>query len=132
MRLILTLSLLALAVMPMRGDEEKRHKKEQIIDDVKLERTTPVVFEKELEPILVNKCAFCHSGTIKEGKFDLTSYDTMMRGGKRGPAVVPGKGSESMLVKLSKKLIKPFMPPRSEEPLSPQELALIKLWIDQG
>src|SRR5262249_13851926 len=27
---------------------------------------------------------------------------------------------------------RPFMPPKSEEPLTPQELALIKLWIDQG
>jgi WD40 repeat protein len=111
---------------------KKRGKKEQEIKVVKLERTAPVLFEKDIEPILINKCAFCHSGNIKEGKFDLSSYDTMMRGGKRGPAVVPGKSSESMLVKLSQKLVRPYMPPKSEEPLSPQELALIKLWIDQG
>lgn len=132
MRYLLILPALALAVMPMRGEEEKRHKKEQIIPDVKLDRTAPVVYEKDVEPILVNKCAFCHSGAIKEGKFDLTSYDTMMRGGKRGPAVIPGKGAESSLVKLSKKLIRPYMPPKSEDPLTPQELAMIKLWIDQG
>ncbi|MGL4554438.1 MAG: c-type cytochrome domain-containing protein, partial [Gemmataceae bacterium] len=93
---------------------------------------SPVIYEKEVEPILVNKCAFCHSGTIKEGKFDLTSYDTMMRGGKRGPSIIPGKGAESLLVKLSKKEIRPYMPPKSEDPLTGPELALIKLWIDQG
>lgn len=132
MRYLLILPILGLAVLPMRGEEEKRHKKEQIIPEVKLDRKTPVSFEKEVEPILVNKCAFCHSGQIKEGKFDLTSYDTMMRGGKRGPAVIPGKGAESLLFKLSKKEIRPYMPPKSEEPVTAQELALIKLWIDQG
>jgi WD40 repeat protein len=37
-----------------------------------------------------------------------------------------------MLVKMSSKDVRPFMPPKSEDPLTPQELALIKLWIDQG
>ncbi len=114
------------------ADEIKRGKKEQKIAVIKLDRKTPVVFEKEIEPILVNKCAFCHSGNVKEGKLDLSSYDTMMRGGKRGPAVVPNKSAESLLVKLSSKDVRPFMPPKSEESLTSSELALIKLWIDQG
>ncbi len=112
--------------------EEKRKKNEAEIKVIKLDRKTPVLYEKEIEPILVNKCAFCHSGNVKEGKLDLSSYDTLMRGGKRGPAVIPFKSGESLLAKLSQKAIRPFMPPRSEEALSPTELALIKLWIDQG
>ncbi|MFO0878656.1 MAG: c-type cytochrome domain-containing protein [Gemmataceae bacterium] len=114
------------------AQEEKRSKREQIIKEIKLDRKTPVIYEKEIEPIFVNKCAFCHSGNIKEGKFDLSSYDAMMRGGKRGPAVIPGKGAESLLYKLSVKTQRPYMPPKSEEPLTPEELALIRLWIDQG
>ncbi|MFQ3592301.1 MAG: c-type cytochrome domain-containing protein [Gemmataceae bacterium] len=132
MRSLLVLPLLGLLVVPLHGQEDKRRKGEELIPEVKLDRTTPVTYEKDIEPILINKCAFCHSGAIKEGKFDLTSYDTMMRGGKRGPAIIPGKSAESFLFKISKKEVRPYMPPRSETPLSPQELALIKLWIDQG
>jgi hypothetical protein len=132
MRYVLSVSVFAVVVGISSADEPKRGKKEQKIDIIKLDRKTPVVFEKEIEPILVNKCAFCHSGNVKEGKLDLSSYDTMMRGGKRGPAVVPNKSAESPLVKLASKDIRPFMPPKSEEPLTPNELALLKLWIDQG
>jgi len=121
-----------LSIGPGQEVKEKRSKREDEIKVVKLDRKTPVIFEKEIEPILNNKCAFCHSGNIKEGKLDLSSYGSMMRGGKRGPAVVPNKSAESLLVKLSQKVIRPYMPPKSEEPLSPDELALIKLWIDQG
>src|SRR5262249_47824873 len=46
--------------------------------------------------------------------------------------IVTGKSADSPLVKSAGKTFKPFMPPKDEEPLTPQELALIKLWIDQG
>jgi WD40 repeat protein len=99
---------------------------------VQLNRKEPVTYEKDVEPILVNKCQFCHSGAVKEGKFDMSTYELLMKGGKRGVPVVPGKSAESLLVKLAGKTQKPLMPPKSEEPLTPEELALIKLWIDQG
>src|SRR5262245_56505073 len=125
MRFLLSACLVGAVVLGSAPGEEKRSKKEAAIKVIKLDRKTPVAFEKEVEPILANKCAFCHSGNIKEGKLDLSSYDSMMRGGKRGPAVVPGKSADSLLVKLGAKAVRPFMPPKSEEPLSPQELALI-------
>jgi WD40 repeat protein len=116
-----------------RGAEENTTKKEEApIKVVKVDRKTPVVYEKEVEPILVNKCNYCHSGNVKKGKLDLSSYETMMRGGRHGSVVTPGKSAESLLVKLSGKIEKPTMPPAKEEPLTPQELAIIKLWIDQG
>src|SRR5262249_51565693 len=68
----------------------------------------------------------------KEGKLDMTSYEGLVKGGKSGHALIPGKSAESLLVKLAGKTQRPLMPPKSEEPLTPEELALIKLWIDQG
>ena len=132
MRIILTALLFVTALGLSPAEEEKRKKNEEPIKVVKLDRKTPVLYEKDIEPILVNKCAFCHSGNIKEGKLDLSSYESLMRGGKKGSAVTPGKSAESSLVKLSAKIVRPFMPPRSEEALSPEELATISLWIDQG
>jgi WD40 repeat protein len=104
----------------------------QPIQVVKLDRKEPVLYEKDIEPILINKCQFCHSGPVIEAKLDMTTYDTLMKGGRSGKPVVPGKSAESLLVKAAGRTGKPYMPPVKEEPLTPQELALIKLWIDQG
>src|SRR5262249_10208434 len=65
-------------------------------------------------------------------KFDLSSHESLMKGGKRGVPLVAGKAEESLIYKLAGKTHKPFMPPRGEEPLTPEELAVVKLWIDQG
>jgi WD40 repeat protein len=129
----LLLSLVLIAVLPaLVSAQEKNTKSVQPIAVVKLERTTPVLYDKEIEPILVNKCAVCHSDSIKEGKLDLGSYEGLMKGGKRGAAIVPGKSGDSLLVKLVGRTEKKIMPPKGEEPLTPEELALLKLWIDQG
>ncbi len=104
----------------------------QPIPVVVLDRKEPVAYEKEIEPILVKKCQYCHTGSVKEGQLELGSFEGLMQGGKRGKAVVPGKSAESLLVQMAGKTKKPFMPPKTEEPLTPEELALIKLWIDQG
>src|SRR5262249_49309594 len=90
------------------------------------------VYEKEVEPILISKCAFCHSGNLKEAKLDMATYETLMKGGKSGKPLVPGKSAESLMIKCAGKTEKPFMPPKSETALTPQELALLKVWIDQG
>jgi WD40 repeat protein len=131
MRLLTPLvALILAATLVMAADKKKEEPKPIAV--VTLDRTTPVVYEKEIEPIFEEKCMFCHSGNVTEGKFDMGSYQNIMKGGRHGVAVVPGKSAESLLVKLSSKTTKPFMPPKSDEPLTPEELALIKLWIDQG
>jgi WD40 repeat protein len=129
------LKMLLLPVMPLFALAQEPKDKPKAVQPIKvvtLNRKEPVSYEKDIEPILAAKCAFCHSGNVKEGKLDLGSYDTLMKGGKRGAAVVPGKAAESRIVQLAGKTDRPSMPPKSEEPLTPEELALLKLWIDQG
>jgi WD40 repeat protein len=60
------------------------------------------------------------------------SFEALLKGGKHGRPIVAGKSAESLLVKLAGKTQRPHMPPKNEDPLTPEELALIKLWIDQG
>ncbi len=102
------------------------------IQVVKLERKEPVSYDKDIEPIFVKKCFVCHSSNVKEARLDLGSYEGLVKGGKRGKAIVPGNSEQSLLAQAAGKTRKPLMPPKSEEPLTPEELALIKLWIDQG
>jgi WD40 repeat protein len=131
MRLLLSLSLLV--VLPaLTSAQEKKSKSVPPIAVIELKRDAPVLYDKDIEPILVNKCAVCHSDNIKEGKLDLGSYEALMRGGKRGAPIVPGKSADSLLIKLVGRTEKKFMPPKGEETLTPEELALLKLWIDQG
>jgi WD40 repeat protein len=132
MRSLLTVSLLALLPgLALAADEPKKLALPPI-KVVTLDRKSPVVYEKDVEPILVNKCSFCHSGNVKEGKFDVASYDSLMKGGKHGKPVVAGKSAESLLYRSAGRTDKPQMPPKTEEPLTPEELAIIKLWIDEG
>src|SRR5207248_2336621 len=91
---------LALKIAPdalAAADDKPAAKGVQPIKVVTLERKEPVLYEKDVEPIFVSKCLVCHSGSVKEGKFDLGAYESLMRGGKRGKPIVPGKSAESLL-----------------------------------
>ncbi len=129
MRLVLTFSLLASLTGLAAGQSTKEPGPVKIVE---LTRKDNIAYEKEIEPIFYKKCITCHSGSVKEGKFDISSYEGLVKGGRRGAAIVPGKGKESSIYKLMTRTEKPFMPPRGEEMITPEELALVKLWIDQG
>jgi WD40 repeat protein len=130
-----SIALLGLLLVPtsLLAQEDKDNPKAVApIKVVPLNRKEPVLYEKDIDPFLTSKCVSCHSGNVKKGGFDLSSYDLLMKGGKRGAAVVPGKSAESRIVILAGRTDKPTMPPKNEDPLTPEELALLKLWIDQG
>jgi WD40 repeat protein len=118
----------ALLAAVVRADEPAV----QPIKVVMLDHKDAVAYEREVEPLLVKKCFVCHSGNVKESKLDMGCYESLMKGGRHGKPIVPGKADESLLYLAASKMKKPFMPPKKEEPLAPEELALIKLWIDQG
>jgi WD40 repeat protein len=136
MRTLFPFCLIALLPALTLEAQEVKEKKVEPIKVVKIDRKEPVTYEKDVEPILYRKCQFCHAGPVKEGRFDLGTYEAMMRGGRSGEKpIVPGKSAESFLVKVSGRTARPYMPPlknAEHEPLTPEELALLKLWIDQG
>ncbi len=98
-------------------------------------RKEPVSYAKEIADILDGKCTGCHSSALAENKLNLEDVAGMLKGGKRGPAIVAGKADDSLLFKMAAHLVDPVMPPKDkkdQKPLSPEELGLIKLWIDGG
>lgn len=129
----LTLGMVALTVFvsPSSGADDKA-KALPPIPVVDLKRSDPVDYAKEIEPIFADKCQVCHAGSVTRGKYDMSTYEGVMKGGKRGKAVIPGKSRESNLFLFCSREKAPVMPPEKEEPLTSQELSLIKLWIDQG
>jgi WD40 repeat protein len=99
------------------------------------DRKAPVSYAKEVAEILDAKCTGCHGGALAENKLNLEDVAGMLKGGKRGPAVVPGKAEESLLFKLASHRAEPSMPPKDkkdQKPLTPEELGVLKLWIDAG
>ena len=96
----------------------------------------PVDFQKEILPIMRRNCLACHNSTDAEGDLILETPQQILTGGGEGPSVVPGKGSESLLLQVAAHQKEPLMPPPDNDvrakALTPQELGLLKLWIDQG
>src|SRR5438874_1725239 len=127
MRYLLLVSVVGLAALVTVGGQAQEKKKEQgPVKVIELKRTDPVSYEKEVEPIFYKKCITCHSGSVKEGNLDIASYEGLIKGGKRGSPIVPGKGNESLIIKLlGRTEHKPFMPPRGEEPVVSQEMAIV-------
>lgn len=96
----------------------------------------PVDFQKEILPILQKKCLACHNATDAESDLVLENPQSILKGGAEGPSVVAGKAADSLLLKLASRQQEPVMPPDDNKvgarPVTPEELGLIKLWIEQG
>ncbi len=102
-----------------------------------LNRDTPVDFEKEILPALKNNCLACHNTTKAKGGLNLETPQLMLKGGDTGPAVAPGKSAESLVLMAAEHLYPELiMPPKDNKAnasdLTPEQLALLRLWIDQG
>ncbi|HEV7401868.1 MAG TPA: c-type cytochrome domain-containing protein, partial [Chthoniobacteraceae bacterium] len=93
-------------------------------------------FETNVLPIFKRNCLACHNAADAKGDLVLETPQTIQKGGKSGPVAEPKKGLDSLLLTTSAKLEKPFMPPKNNkvgaEVLKPEELAILRTWIDQG
>ena len=89
------------------------------------------LWKAHVEPLLKDRCLECHNPTKAKSDLDLSSLQTMLRGGERGPAVVPGKPDDSNLYKFLRTEADPHMPPGSRKPLNDEEVALIGKWIQE-
>ena len=97
---------------------------------------TRFVREREvLAPVLGAKCFVCHGRREQRAGLDLRTRASMLKGGKSGPAMVPGKPEESLLVK--RIAAQQMPPPLLQEQycvrtVDSGELEKLKQWIAQG
>jgi hypothetical protein len=90
-----------------------------------------------VDAIFSKYCLDCHDSKEPEAKLVLENYEGLMKGGENGAAIVPGKSSDSVLVKMVEgKITKDgktlVMPPKKRKKLDLEEIAAIKAWIDAG
>ncbi len=89
------------------------------------------LYSEHVRPVLERQCQACHGGSSIQGGLDLSSREALLRGGGRGPAVVPGNSKGSLLYKTITHQEPPHMPLRAAK-LPAETAALIALWIDLG
>ena len=99
------------------------------------ETTTPAGpdFIKEVKPILENECVRCHGADKTKGKLRLDTREHFLKGGDTDVAVEPGNAEHSLLYE---RLILPKgddeLMPQETDPLTAEEIAIVKSWIDAG
>jgi hypothetical protein len=81
---------------------------------------------------ILAKCQQCHGAAVQMSKLSVISRDALLQGGAHGPAIVPGHASDSLLYKRITGQEKPAMPMAPMSPLTQDEIAAVKAWIDQG
>jgi len=117
---LLSISWVVLAVPSLLAAGESRDKR-------------AVDYAGEVKPILSKHCYACHGAVKQKAKLRLDTVASIHRGGDSGPAVVPGKRDESLIVDAVTGQDGWRMPPESEgSPLSSAEIATLTAWIDQG
>ena len=93
----------------------------------------PVSFLKDLAPVLVQNCIACHNTKKSEGKYVMTTFAQLAKGGKAGQGInlVAGDPDASYFVELCRVDGEPRMPWKMD-PLPGSSIALIERWIKEG
>jgi hypothetical protein len=87
-------------------------------------------FEKEVRPLLAERCFDCHGGKKTRGGLKLTSRAGIIQGGDTRPAAVPGKPDESLLIQAVRQTGDLKMPPKAR--LSDREITRLRRWVEMG
>ncbi|HEV3256395.1 MAG TPA: c-type cytochrome domain-containing protein [Gemmataceae bacterium] len=115
--LALALGLLALAAAPAVAQAPPKK---------------PVSFINEVAPILKENCFACHNAKKRKGKFEMTTFETLRKGGGDDP-VTAGRPEDSDLFRRITTTGARRMPPKDEgEPLARDQAAVIRQWIQEG
>jgi mono/diheme cytochrome c family protein len=101
----------------------------------RVEPKTESLTQHDVLPILLRRCTVCHGAYTREGDLDLRTRASMLRGGKSGPAIVPGKPEKSRLIERAQA---GQMPPKdrlveaSVKPIEATEIEVLARWIATG
>ncbi len=95
----------------------------------------PTVTSDRIEALLLLRCAACHGAARQEGGLDLRTRESLLRGGRSGPAAIPGQPDSSLMLQ---KIAGGQMPPVRRlveamiKPITDSETELLRQWIAAG
>ncbi|MFO0844560.1 MAG: PSD1 and planctomycete cytochrome C domain-containing protein [Gemmataceae bacterium] len=89
-------------------------------------------FARDVQPVLARHCVSCHGPDKQRASLRLDTARAVLAGGSTGPAVVPGKSGDSLLLKAMLGIddVKP-MPPKGDR-VAPSDVAAVRRWINEG
>src|ERR1700738_1050368 len=119
------LGAIGLSVLAARGVAQEAAPSRPEPDPAALE-----FFEKEVRPLLAARCQKCHGAKVQKGELRLDSRSSLLAGGRTGPALVPGKPEDSLLVDAINYGELYQMPPKSKLPGA--EVATLTRWVAMG
>jgi len=98
-----------------------------------------VTYATDMKPIFDASCVKCHSGDKPKAKLHMDTLEGVLKGTKEGKIVTPGDSANSFIVKAIAHTTTDqdsWMPPLKNKagikPLTPEQIGLIRAWIDQG
>jgi uncharacterized membrane protein len=93
-----------------------------------------LAFEDIIQPILLQDCARCHGPEKQKSGLRVDTYAALLKGGKDGPALVPGHAGTSHMIERMRQPLDSddHMPPQDRPQPTREEIALIEWWIDAG
>ena len=91
---------------------------------------------RDVYPFLKGNCVACHNKTTTKAGLNMETPALLRKGGESGPAVIPGKGAESPMVRFAQHLEDEVMPPKNNKSgavdLTAAQIEVLKTWIDEG
>lgn len=89
-------------------------------------------FSRDVQPIFASHCYSCHGPEKQKSGFRLDTKERAMAGGDTGKAILPGKSEQSLLYRYVAGLHPETRMPPKGDPLSSNQVALLRAWIDSG
>lgn len=96
---------------------------------------TGVTFAADIKPIFEKSCFKCHGPEKQKAKLRVDSIEAIKKGGEDGAVIEAGKSEKSRLVHSVGRILDEDenMPPEGKgDPLTKDQVALVRAWIDQG
>jgi mono/diheme cytochrome c family protein len=96
---------------------------------------TGVTYAADIKPIFEKSCFKCHGAEKQKGKLRVDSIEAIKKGGEDGEILGGGKSEKSRLVHSIARILDEDenMPPEGKgDPLTKDQVALVRAWIDQG
>jgi WD40 repeat protein len=96
-------------------------------------RAAQVSFSRDIAPILARKCLACHGPEKPKGNYRLDTFSRLLQPGhSKEPPIVPGSPDQSPFLQLLLAEDEHDRMPQKDDPLPPEEIRLIRVWIEQG
>jgi hypothetical protein len=87
-------------------------------------------FDTRVAPILTRRCLGCHNEELKDGGVSFLDRESLIRGGRRGPAIIPGDPEHSVLVQAIRHNGDVKMPPGPKLPS--RDIVILTDWVRYG